>query len=402
MKRILIIGAGFLQAFVIEKAKKMGYYTLCVDGDDKAVGFRYADEYAVISITDQVKCLDYAKQKMIDGVLTAATDYGVLTASFISMKLNLPGLNYETAKLIKNKYMVRKCLYDHNVDDANQSYLVDEKTNIFELSKTVEFPVMVKPSDGSGSRGATRVDEEKELFLACQYAINNSLSRTAEIEKFIDGKEYGAESIVINGEVYVLAIMKKWMTAPPYYAELGHAIPNDLSTNIELKAKECVKTAIKVLGINHGCVNMDLIINSVGDVHIIDVGARMGGNMIGSYIIPNGTGIDYMAAMIQNSCGDFCSFKYNKKYSVSSRIIAFSKSGILKSPPDFEKICNDNKVQIFHHLIEGKEYKIYHTNLDGFGYIVSKQNSFDDANNCAETALKRIVGYYQDNEDGNR
>ena len=31
--------------------------------------------------------------------------------------------------------------------------------------------------------------------------------------------------------------MKKWMQSPPYYAELGHAIPSDLSTEIEDKAK---------------------------------------------------------------------------------------------------------------------------------------------------------------------
>lgn len=43
MKKILIIGAGFLQDHVIRKAKSMGYETLAVDGDPDAVGFRHAD-----------------------------------------------------------------------------------------------------------------------------------------------------------------------------------------------------------------------------------------------------------------------------------------------------------------------------------------------------------------------
>ena len=47
MKKILIIGAGFLQSFVIQKAKSMGYETLAVDGNPDAIGFRYADKYAV-------------------------------------------------------------------------------------------------------------------------------------------------------------------------------------------------------------------------------------------------------------------------------------------------------------------------------------------------------------------
>ena len=53
MKRILIIGAGFLQDFVIRKAKLMGYYTLAVDGNPSAIGFSHADKSAVINIVDE-------------------------------------------------------------------------------------------------------------------------------------------------------------------------------------------------------------------------------------------------------------------------------------------------------------------------------------------------------------
>lgn len=52
------------------------------------------------------------------------------------------------------------------------------------------------------------------------------------------------------------------------------------------------------LGVNHGSVNMDLLITNGGNVHIIDIGARMGGNLIGSHIVPIGTGIDYMGNIL--------------------------------------------------------------------------------------------------------
>ena len=97
MKKILIIGAGFLQTFVIRKAKEMGYYVFCVDGNPLADGFKFADEYQVIDITDKEKCLQYAQRNDIDGVMTAATDYGVITASYIANALNLRGVSMETA-----------------------------------------------------------------------------------------------------------------------------------------------------------------------------------------------------------------------------------------------------------------------------------------------------------------
>ena len=69
MKKVLVIGAGFLQDFVICKAKSMGYETLAVDGNPEAVGFRHADRYRAINIVDEKACLEYARAEKIDGVL---------------------------------------------------------------------------------------------------------------------------------------------------------------------------------------------------------------------------------------------------------------------------------------------------------------------------------------------
>lgn len=389
MKKILIIGAGFLQDYVIQKAKNMGYFVLAVDADKNAIGFQHADRYKVIDIVDERACLEFAKQENIDGVLTAATDYGVLTASYIAQEMNIPGLNYKSAKLIKNKYLVRKKLFENHVDDTEQSYEVSKKTNIEELAEKINYPVMVKPCDGSGSRGASRVNHKGDLQKACFYAMEGSISHRAEIETFITGKEYGAESLVINGEIHVLGIMKKWMTHPPYYAELGHAIPCGLSEDIEQKAVSCVTEAIKVLGINHGSVNMDLLITDSGNVHIIDIGARMGGNMIGPCIIPYGTGIDYMGNMLRAAVNDPLDWSVREKTAVVSKLLAF-KGGIVSQLPNKNTYSN-NDIEIFHHLVKGQRVNEYHTNLDGCGYIIVKSENVGDAEKIAVNTLKEIA-----------
>ena len=389
MKKVLIIGAGFLQDFVIQKAKKIGYETLAVDGNPLAIGFSSADKYKVIDITNKEKCLEYAVEEKIDGVLTAATDYGVLTAAYIAEKMNIPGIPYYVAQLIKNKYLVRKCLYENSVDDTEKCYEIKSKESIEEIKNELPYPVIVKPCDGSGSRGTSRVDDAKDLERACIYAMESSLTHKAEIEPFIFGKEYGAESIVVDGEVHVLSIMKKWMTEPPYYAELGHAIPSDLSTEIEDKAKSCVKKAIKSLGITFGSVNMDMIITSEGKVHIIDIGARMGGNMIGPCIIPYGTGIDYMGIMIKNAVGDKVEWDINSHEAVASKLLAF-KGGVIKKLPDFSKLIESYGVEIYHHMSVGDKVNEYHTNLDGCGYIISKGKTVKEAEEIAKKVLEEI------------
>ena len=380
MKKILIIGAGFLQDFVIQKAKSMGYETIAVDANPASIGFHHADKYKVINIVDEKACLAYAQEENIDGVLTAATEYGVLTAAYIAEQMNLVGLKYETAQMIKNKYQVRKCLFESKVDDAEQAYEVSENTDLAILVEKLSFPVMVKPCDGSGSRGVSRVDEAAQFAEACQKSMVISITHRAEIETFIIGREYGAESLVVNGEVHVLGIMRKWMTAPPYYAELGHAMPSGLDKEVENRVVECVKKAIKALGINSGSVNMDLLVTEDNKVYIVDVGARMGGNLIGSHIIPYGTGIDYMGNMIKIAAGEMVDLRpITKPTAVATRLLAF-RSGKVAKLPDFEKIEQEYGVEIHHRLEVGQTISEYHTNLDGCGYIVAKAD-------CVETAM---------------
>lgn len=396
-----MLGGGFLQNYVIKKAKELGYYVHVLDANPNAIGFNYADEHETINIVDEKACLDYARKHNIDGVLTAATDYSIFSMSRIASELNLPGINYESAKLIKNKAAVRKCLFEANADDTGYSYEIHNIDEANEIKDKINYPVMVKPCDGSGSRGASRVDSSDDFVNACIFAMDGSITHRAVAEPFINGKEYGVESFVDNGSIHILAVMQKEMTQPPYYAELGHAIPSGLSEELETKVKECVTKALIALNVNHGSVNMDLLITNDGNVHIIDIGARMGGNLIGSHIIPIGTGIDYMSNMIKAAVGDTTDF--NPKFppkAVATKLLALTP-GIIKELPDFNKLSIEENVIIEHHLNIGDTINEYHTNLDGCGYVIAKGENVNEAIYRAEhsktTIDKQIKRYLNNN-----
>ena len=390
MKRILIIGAGFLQTFAIKKAKELGYYVLCVDGNPNAVGYQYADEYEAINITDQESCLRYAQEKQIDGVMTAATDYGVLTTSYIAEKLNLRGNALRSSLLIKNKYQVRKCLFEAKADDTEQAYEISDIAQAEQIQDSIQYPVMVKPCDGSGSRGASKVESKEGLREALEYAMNGSLTRRAVIESFIVGNEYGVESLVCNGEIHVMGVMKKKMTKPPYYAELGHQIPSEYDKEFEEKIKNSVKKAIVALGVTFGSVNMDLLITADRKIHIVDVGARMGGNLIGSHIIQAGTGVDYLGNLIKATVGDEVDFApMREPAAVVTRLLALTP-GKVCGLPNFDEIAKKYFVTVEHHLAMGDTIHEYHTNLDGCGYVVAMGKDVAEATYRAENALREI------------
>lgn len=379
MKKLLMLGGGFLQNFVIKKARDLGYYVYCLDADPIAVGFESANESAVINIIDPEACLQYAKEKNVDGVLTAATDFSVLTMSYIAQEMGLPGINHASAQLIKNKAKVRKCLFDAHADDTGYSYEIASLEEACEVLPKIEFPIMMKPVDGSGSRGASKVEKPEDFEKACEFAMSGSISHRAVAEPFVVGKEYGVESFVDNGIIHVLGVMQKDMTEPPYYAELGHAIPSGLPVEVENRIKECVRKALIAMGVNHGSVNMDILVSEDYSVHIVDVGARMGGNLIGSHIIPLGTGIDYMGNMIKAAVGDkTCWDPISDSEPVATKLLALSP-GIVKELPDFKDIERKYGVRIEHHLHIGDEITPYRTNLDGCGYVVATGKDVEEA-----------------------
>ena len=299
--------------------------------------------------------------------------------SYIAQEMGLPGINHASAQLIKNKAKVRKCLFDAHADDTGYSYEIASLEEACEVLPKIEFPIMMKPVDGSGSRGASKVEKPEDFEKACEFAMSGSISHRAVAEPFVVGKEYGVESFVDNGIIHVLGVMQKDMTEPPYYAELGHAIPSGLPVEVENRIKECVRKALIAMGVNHGSVNMDILVSEDYSVHIVDVGARMGGNLIGSHIIPLGTGIDYMGNMIKAAVGDkTCWDPISDSEPVATKLLALSP-GIVKELPDFKDIERKYGVRIEHHLHIGDEITPYRTNLDGCGYVVATGKDVEEA-----------------------
>lgn len=383
-KKVLIVGAGILQSYIIKKSKELGYFTLAVDGDKDAIGFKYADKYSVIDIIDKEACLKYAEENEIDAVLTGATDYAVLTVSYIAKSLNLNGLDYELAKIIKNKFLVEEILYNNKIV-LKKSFLVKKREELEEIRNQIIFPVMVKPCDGSGSRGVNYVDNFKDLGHKILIALNSSLSSKCIIEPFYKGDEYGVESFVYKGQIHNLIVLKKDMTKYPYYAELGHNNSMDEKTNDRILYK--VNEIIKSLNINFGSVNMDLIVTDK-DIYMIDIGARMGGNLIGSHMIPLSKGIDYMKLMIDAALNNSINIKQLFNIPLSSKLITLNTGKIL-----FINKKSIDDIDCEYKILLSKENDLVHSyrnNLDGCGYVICTGNNMDNAYENSAKCLKII------------
>lgn len=209
----------------------------------------------------------------------------------------------------------------------------------------------------------------------------------ALIEDYISGRETGVEAFVHNAKCMVLGIMDKHMTEPPCYAELGHCLPSAAESLSDIE--KVVERAVESLGVNFGAVNMDLIITGDNRICIIDIGARMGGNLIGSHIIPLGTGIDYMGNLIKAAVGDPIDIEFSETQCVATRLLAL-KPGRVSGLPDLKQISREYQVQIYHRLKVGAVIRPYRNNLDGYGYVVAVGKDREEVELRAEMAKRKI------------
>jgi biotin carboxylase len=300
MMKLAIVGASYLQLPIVLKAKEMGIETHCFAWEDGAVCKDVADFFYPISIIDKEQIFAVCQRIGINGITSIASDAAVPTICYVAEMLGLIANSYKDALVATDKYLMRQrftefCVLSPRYIIADNEYLIDG----------FHFPLIVKPTDRSGSRGVKKVENPKDVASAVERAKQESFSHQAIIEEYIGGSEVSVETISWQGKHYVLAITDKVTTEDPYFVELEHHQPSQLPISILDKIKSETLKALSALNVNYGASHTEFKITEGGEVYAIEVGARMGGDFIGSDLVQLSTGYDFVKAVINIALGNF-------------------------------------------------------------------------------------------------
>lgn len=301
MRKLAIIGASYLQEPLIEKAKELGYETHVFAWAANDVGEKTADYFYPISIVEKDAILDVCRRLGICGICTIASDLAAVTVNYVANKLGLPGNTEEASLLSSNKYYMRKAFFEGNCPSP-KSIRVSSVNDLSGVQLT--YPVIIKPLDRSGSRGITKVENKQDLEKAISIAIAQGFEKYALVEEFAVGDEYSVECISYHGEHHFLAMTKKYTTGAPHFIETGHIEPSGVSDVILKRVKEIVFQALDTLKITDSASHTEIKISKSGDIKLIEIGGRMGGDYIGSDLVRMSTGVDFVRAVIQVAVGE--------------------------------------------------------------------------------------------------
>lgn len=154
-----------------------------------------------------------------------------------------------------------------------------------------------------------KINTPDELQEAIDYAMSWSKTKQAILEEFIEGTEYSGESIAYNGEYKLLVVTEKSTTGAPHFVETGHKQPANLSPEMLKKVEETLYRAFASMGIKYGAIHPEFRITKEGRICFMEIGTRMGGDCIGSDLVPLSSGYDYMGMVISCGCGKIPNFE---------------------------------------------------------------------------------------------
>lgn len=302
-KKLAVIGASYLQLPLVRKAQQMGLEVHCFAWADGAVCKDDADYYYPIDVKEKEQILEVCKRVGINGITTIAADLPVPTINYVAGRMGLISNSDKYSATTTNKFLMRQCFMENGI--PSPKFTLVSSDGDYDNIRGFEFPLIVKPTDRSGSKGVEKILDPVQLDEAVKRAQKESFRNEAIIEEFVTGNEISVESISFEGKHYILQITDKVTTGAPFFVELEHHQPSSLSIDTQEQVKKIVLKALDALHIKYGASHSELKITENGDIKVIEIGARMGGDFIGSDLVKLSTGYDFLKGVIEVALGDF-------------------------------------------------------------------------------------------------
>ena len=404
-KKVLIFGVGPLQESIIERAKKMGLYTVGIDPAKDAVCRDAVDAFEVVGGQDFEGTCAVVEKYGIDAIVTAATDKPLVMMARIAEKYGFPFYSVETAQWSTDKFQMKQRFELGGAPHArgvllrmedierlmlrrNQSTIdskIEENDFIIVFSEIsgqrpsqeLHFPVIVKPRDNSGSRGVKLCRSKAELEASMSEAFEVSKLDTVLVEEFIEGPEYSIEGLHYDGKSEVIQFTEKKTTEFPYNVELGHIQPANISEENQQKIREIVAKIGAALKFENCPSHTELKINERG-IFVIETSPRLGGDYITSTLTPLSTGVNVEDQLLRISLGEKIEIAPKPVQYSGVRFFAFEEGREIKYVPDEEFVkAWPHVVDFSFNLKEGEKVNRITSSLNRYGQLILQAGNRD-------------------------
>lgn len=332
-RHLIVLGGGEDQLPAYAEGRRLGYRVIGVDMRPDALGAAVADEFVNITIRDADAIAAHLGDIEVAAVISPASDTALPAVAALSRryatKVQLPPLAVR-ASLDKGYFRAvvdRLGLpgYAH-VEGGDAQALVA-------AARAMTYPLIVKPVDGSGSKGLELVTAPAELPAALDRLWRHSFAHRAAVEEVVRGRHCSVECFLADGKARFTIATDRTLTEPPYLITTSHLLPADLDPATLVRLEEMLVAVCAEIGHRDGPINVDFVLADDGTIYLIEFGARIGGAGL-PLLIEQATGVNTVAAAIRQAAGEPFDLTPTRSRAVLLRILYAPHDGTLARMAD--------------------------------------------------------------------
>ena len=304
---ILLLGGSKQQVIAIEKAKELGYRTILCDYLPDNPGQFVADTFYQVSTTDRDAVLEVAEKEHINGIISYASDPAAPTAAYVAERMGLPTNPLSSVEILSQKHLFRDHLRNAGLPCPKAASFSASSSSEFviELTDGFSYPLVIKPTDSSGSRGVSIVKGKERLTEAIAVARQRSRNQKLIVEEYIERSfpyVIGGDIFVVDGKVVFWGLMSCLRDEAVPLVPVGERYPSGLSPRQLQKVEDVLQHLVTSLDITMGELNVEVLLGNGDEPFVLELAARAGGNMI-PVQLAEGFGIDLVKANILCAMG---------------------------------------------------------------------------------------------------
>ena len=382
----IVIGASKDAIHTIEKAKEHGIYVIALDGNPNAEGFEVADEKVVVDISDLEKVRKEVDRINPDFTIPIPIGRYLSTMGYVNDKFHLKVACYQATKVSTDKYLFHQILYDAKLRNI-QLYLVNQNTDIENIN--IDYPAIMKPRFGSGSRDVFFINSDEDLIKYIKKV--KLLNEDFVLEQAAIGDEYSIDGAVIDGKLQITLLRKKIITPLP----IRQPISSFAETDDELysRVSAFMQKVVEVLDYNDCLVNADLIIND-SEIFVIEAAPRPSGHNLHNVFVPLATDIDIAEEYIKFLLGEPYNFIAKAIKNIQIRFFDFDDVQVKRVPKigELKQVLGENLIMWTCNINNGDYLgKVVNGHsIMGRGFFVVKGSTEDDLVHKSDWVLSQF------------
>ncbi|MFF0413437.1 ATP-grasp domain-containing protein [Kitasatospora sp. NPDC004745] len=274
---LLVLGASEEHIPLYQEAARRGIPTIAVDMRSDAPAFPFADAAMKISTRDADAIAEALGDTRPAGIVAGATDAALPTWRVLGLRYGMPYVYPQAALAGLDKAAFHQVVASCGI--AGYGWAAGgDPGEVAAKAARLRFPLMVKPVDGSGSKGVTRVTHPDGLPAAIARARAHSVSQTVIAEEFIHGRQLTIDLFLQGGKSVMTCIKDQLLVA-------GRSVVRRISTaqlspQEHRRLKEVAERLCRALGITDGPANFDLVLGEDGQGRIVEANPRLSGDSI--------------------------------------------------------------------------------------------------------------------------